>query len=86
MFSADAEITHRIRVRGHLRAKRAAMAAHGSQRRADGQVRVLDRLVRLPLPLFGLAFGREWYVEQHPRAVRPGAGRHDDVFATLPPR
>ena len=64
----------------HLRAKRAAMAAHGTQRRAEGQVRVLDRIVGLPLPLFALAFGREWYVEQHGR----GGTRHDDVFATLP--
>ena len=79
VFSARSEITHRVRVGRQLRAKRAAMAAHGTQRRADGQVRVLDRFVRLPLPLFALAFGREWYVEQHAGAGR----RHDDVFATL---
>ena len=82
VFSARSEITHRVRVGRHLRAKRTAMAAHGTQRRADGQVRVLDRIVRLPLPLIALAFGREWYGEQHARA----GGRHDDVFATLPPR
>ena len=81
VFSARSEITHRVRVGRHLRAKRAAMAAHGTQRRADGGVRVLDRLVRLPLPLFALAFGHEWYVEQHGCV----GGRHGDVFATLPP-
>ena len=65
--------------RVHSRAKRAAMAAHGSQRRADGDVRVLDRLLRLPLPVFALAFGREWFVEQG----RSPGGRTGDVFATL---
>jgi LmbE family N-acetylglucosaminyl deacetylase len=80
VFSARSEITHRVRVGRHLPATRAAMAAHGTQRRAEGQVRVLDRIVRLPLPLFALAFGREWYVEQHGSVGR----RHHDVFATLP--
>ena len=79
VFSPRAEITHRIKVTRHLGAKRAAMAAHGSQRRADGQVRVLDRFLRLPLPLFALVFGREWYVEQ---GRSPGKVQRD-VFATL---
>ena len=41
-------------------------------------------LYRSPPPELAtaLAFGREWYVEQHARA----GGRHDDVFATVPPR
>jgi LmbE family N-acetylglucosaminyl deacetylase len=79
VFSPRAEITHRIMVTRQLRAKRAAMAAHGSQRRADGQVRVLDRFLRLPLPLFALAFGREWYVEQG----RSRGKVQRDIFATL---
>jgi len=81
VFSTRSEITHRVPAGRHLRAKRAAMAAHGTHRRAEGQIRVLDRIVRLPLPLFAVAFGREWYVEQG-----GAASRHcqRDVFATLP--
>jgi LmbE family N-acetylglucosaminyl deacetylase len=79
VFSERRDITHRVRVTGHLAAKRDAMAAHGSQRRAEGQVRVLDRVLRLPLPVFGLAFGREWFVEQG----RDPTSRQADVFATL---
>ncbi|MEP7088836.1 MAG: PIG-L family deacetylase [Nocardioidaceae bacterium] len=79
VFSDRREITHRVRVTDVLAAKRAAMGAHGSQRRAEGQVRVLDRMLRLPLPVFGLAFGHEWFVE----AGRDPAIREGDVFATL---
>lgn len=79
VFSPRRQITHCIRVTGQLGAKRAAMAAHGSQRRGGGQVRVLDRFVTLPWPFFGLVFGREWYVEQ---GRRPGE-MQTDVFATL---
>jgi LmbE family N-acetylglucosaminyl deacetylase len=76
VFSTRGEITHRIRVHRHLGAKRAAMAAHGSQRRAAGEVRVLDRILRLPPPLFRVVFGIEWYVEQ---GRRP-RGRARDIF------
>lgn len=79
VFSDPDQITHRVRVTGFLRAKRAAMTAHGSQRRADGQVRVMDHLLRLPLPVFGLAFGREWFIEHG----RSPATKEGDVFATL---
>lgn len=79
VFSDRRDITHRVRVTGQLAAKRDALGAHGSQRRAEGQVRVLDRVLRLPLPVFGLAFGREWFVEQG----RDPAARQTDVFATL---
>lgn len=79
VFSDRHEITHRVWVTGSLRAKRAAMSAHGSQRRAEGQTRVLDHFLRLPLPVFGLVFSREWYVEPG----RDPATRQTDVFATL---
>lgn len=79
VFSPRRVITHSVPVGASLSAKRAAMAAHGSQRRASGEVRVLDRLLRLPLPIFSLAFGREWFVEQG----RSPGGRTGDVFATL---
>jgi hypothetical protein len=69
-----------VRVRGDaLRRKRAAMAAHGSQRRGGDERRSMDRFVRLPLPIFWLVFGREWFVENGRRAP----DRLDDVFASV---
>ena len=78
VFADPGRITHRIRVNGSLPAKRAAMSAHGSQRRAAGEKRVMAYLLRLPQPLFGLVFGREWFVEQG----RPPRSKEHDVFAT----
>lgn len=74
------EITHRIDVRHHLGAKRAALAAHASQGTAEGADRTLAFLLRLPAPLFRLAAGREWFVD---REAAPAGGKVDDVFATL---
>jgi LmbE family N-acetylglucosaminyl deacetylase len=88
VFSDRRRITHRVPVGGFLDAKRAAMAAHGSQRRdrsgersrAGGRSRSLERVLRLPPPVFALVFGREWFVEQgRSRDARP----HDDVFVSL---
>ena len=79
VFTESSRITHAVRVTGCLDDKRAAMRAHGSQRRGRGQVRVLDLILGLPSPLFRLAFGREWFVEQ---GLEPGR-RQDDVFASL---
>jgi LmbE family N-acetylglucosaminyl deacetylase len=79
VFADPGRITHRVRVTRVLRAKRAAMAAHGSQRRGDGTVRLLDHVLRLPLPLFGLVFGHEWFVERG----RLPHGKEGDVFASL---
>jgi hypothetical protein len=56
------------------------MAAHVSQAGADEGTRTLAVLLRLPRPLFRLAFGREWYVE---RGRRPGPQLLDDVFASV---
>ena len=78
-YTARSALTHRIDVRQHLAAKRAAMAAHGSQRRGGAGRRALDRFVRLPLPVFWLVFGREWYVEHG----RQAPARLDDVFVSL---
>lgn len=78
-YTDAADITHRIDVRQHIGAKRAAMAAHVSQATADAGDRSLAIFLRLPAWLFRLAFGREWFVERgRPRGARPG-----DVFATL---
>lgn len=89
-FSAKEQITHRIDVRRFAAAKRAAMAAHASQAAADdGADRTLAAFLRLPRPLFALAFGREWYVDatglapgvQAPRRLPGTLAR--DVFAGL---
>jgi LmbE family N-acetylglucosaminyl deacetylase len=79
VFADPRTITHRVRVRGVAAAKRAAMAAHSSQRRGPGPRRLLDHLVALPLPVFTALLGREWYVEQG----RAAPDRVGDVFASL---
>lgn len=57
-----ASITHHIDVRPHLRLKRAAMRAHVTQTTADaGGDRTLGVFVRIPWPLYGWVFGREWF-------------------------
>lgn len=79
VFSDSRSITHRVDVRSHLAAKRAALRAHGTQGRGGDGPRVLSWILGLPRPVFALAFGREWFIE-HGRA--PGA-REGDVFASL---
>lgn len=81
-YSPAEVITHRVDVRRYSRQKRAAMAAHVSQAGgpAEQGVRTLAAFLRLPDPLFRLAFGREWYVE---RGRRPGQRPFDDIFASL---
>jgi LmbE family N-acetylglucosaminyl deacetylase len=80
VFAHPRAITHRVRVRGDaLRRKRAAMAVHGSQRRGGSEQRSIERFVRLPVPLFWLFFGREWFVERG----RHAPDRLDDVFVSV---
>lgn len=79
-YLPNADLTHQIDVRDHLSAKRAAMAAHASQREADGEARSLRLFLRLPPRLFRAVFGYEWFRE-HDRA--PATPKLDDVFATL---
>lgn len=79
-YTDAADITHRIDVRQHISAKRAAMAAHVSQATADAGDRSLAIFLRLPAWAFRLVFGREWFVERgRPQGARPGG----DVFAAL---
>ncbi|MCU1536506.1 MAG: LmbE family protein [Humibacillus sp.] len=81
-FSARSEITHRINVRRHVGAKRAAMRAHASQASADGGAdRTLAAFLRIPRPVYDLVFGREWFVDP---AADPAAPVRHDVFAGLP--
>lgn len=77
----SAEVTHRVDVRAHIVAKRAAMTAHASQTTADSAQRTLSLLLRLPLPIFRQVLGREWFLE----ADRAPGNRVDDIFASLRP-
>ena len=79
IFSSRRQLTHRVSIGEQLAAKRAALAAHTSQQRPQGRGRVLDRVLRLPAPVFALAFGHEWFIE---RGRRPGR-LEADIFATL---
>lgn len=81
-FSARAEITHRVSVRRHVRAKRAAMRAHASQASSgDGGDRTLGMLLRIPRPVYDLVLGREWFVDA---AIPPGGRVRRDIFEDLP--
>jgi LmbE family N-acetylglucosaminyl deacetylase len=62
-WTPRAQITHRVNVRDHLVAKRAAQAAHASQASADDGVRTLQVLGKLPAPLAHALLGTEYYVE-----------------------
>jgi hypothetical protein len=64
-------ITHRVNVRRHAAAKRAALAAHmkpaKGEKRKGRMSRLFGLALTLPTPVFALLFGREWFAE-------PGAG------------
>lgn len=77
-YSSRSEITHRIDVRGFARHKRAALAAHRSQVYGNGRAAAVFRiLVRLPVPVFGLLLGREWFADP---AASPAPVVCDDVL------
>jgi LmbE family N-acetylglucosaminyl deacetylase len=79
-YTSRSELTHRVDVRRHLEAKRAALAAHASQGTGGGSMRTLTLLLRLPRPVLAVALGREWFRE---RGRPPGGTLSDDVFASL---
>jgi LmbE family N-acetylglucosaminyl deacetylase len=80
LYADPDRITHRVDVSAFLTQKRRAMHAHASQATADDVERNLAWMLRLPPPLFRMAFGREWFVE-HGR--RPGRSPLDDILASL---
>ncbi|GAA4111194.1 PIG-L family deacetylase [Knoellia locipacati] len=84
-FTARADITHRVSVRGHIAAKRASMRAHASQASNDGSQsgdRTLAAFLRIPRPVYDLVFGREWF--RDPSLPRGGAdGIRTDIFEGL---
>jgi len=65
-------IIHRVNVRRHAAQKQAALAAHSSQHSGTGRAaRLMRLLIRLPVPVFGVLLGYEWFAE-------PGAGRESE--------
>jgi len=79
-YTPRADLTHRIDVRRHISAKRAALLAHASQASADDMDRTIAFFLRLPPSLFRLVLGSEWFVQRH--AVRPWP-LAKDIFSTL---
>ncbi len=70
-WTPGARITHRVDVRRYLPAKLAALRAHASQASADGSLRTIAALTRLPGPVRSLLLGTEYYVEvSSPTAAR----------------
>jgi LmbE family N-acetylglucosaminyl deacetylase len=71
-FTPRSAITHRVDVHRFARPKQAALAAHRTQVYGRGRAgRLFRLLVRLPVPVFGLVAGREWFAEPNARSVRP---------------
>ncbi|MEU8993735.1 PIG-L family deacetylase [Streptomyces caniferus] len=81
-YGARAEITHRVPVKQHWRAKRASMSAHLSQAGGGDSERTLAALGRLPGPAFRQVMGTEWYIQ---RGLPAGPVLRDPL-ATLPGR
>jgi LmbE family N-acetylglucosaminyl deacetylase len=73
-FTPRAAITHRVNVRRYAAQKQAALAAHRSFLSSGGRSARLARvMVALPVPVFGLLFGREWFIA--PGAIAGGVSR-----------
>jgi len=71
-FTPRSAITHRVDVRRFAAQKQAALAAHRTQVYGRGRARRLFRLlVRLPVPVFGLVAGREWFTEPGAESAQP---------------
>ena len=77
-YTGRGEITHRVDVRAFAAAKRAALAAHASQRTGGRGPRTLEVLLRLPIPVFRWALGTEWFVDR----TMPVGARATHPFVT----
>jgi LmbE family N-acetylglucosaminyl deacetylase len=59
-----AAITHRINVRGYAAQKQSALCAHSSQYSGSSRAaRLMRLLTRLPVPVFQVLLGYEWFAE-----------------------
>ena len=62
--SPRAATIHRVNVRRHAAQKQAALGAHSSQHSGTGRAaRLMRLLTRLPVPVFGVLLGYEWFAE-----------------------
>ncbi|MFC3997299.1 PIG-L deacetylase family protein [Nocardiopsis sediminis] len=74
-FSPRSAITHRVDARRYARQKRAALAAHRTPVSGTGRSAAAFRaVIRLPVPLFALLLGREWFVDAAADADGSGGG------------
>jgi LmbE family N-acetylglucosaminyl deacetylase len=80
VYAPRSQLTHRIDVGAYSDLKRAAMAAHVSQSKGDGDTRTIGLLLRLPRWLFRRVFRYEWFTE-HRRP--PRMPLCDDLFDSL---
>jgi LmbE family N-acetylglucosaminyl deacetylase len=67
------DITHRVDVSSTMQAKVASLRAHASQASADGTVRTLAVLTKLPAPLRHVLLGTEYYVRVSDASQSPKA-------------
>ncbi len=72
--SPEAVITHAIDVTDHITTKRRSMEAHRSQISPD------NFFLAMPLEMFAVSFGTEWYIETA-RPRREGEPLRTDLFA-----
>lgn len=79
-YADPSTITHTVNVTRYAGIKRSAIAAHASQGSADSADRSLAWLLRLPMPVFRLGMGREWFTEV---GRLPGQRRLRDPLASL---
>ena len=79
-YSGRSEITHRVPVGGYAARKRACLRAHASQTAAGtGTDRTLAAILRIPRPVYDLAFWWEWFIDpDHQGPISR------DIFAGLP--
>jgi LmbE family N-acetylglucosaminyl deacetylase len=60
----NSAITHRVNVRRYAAQRRSALAAHRTQTSGTGRsARLFRLLTRLPLPVFRVVAGTEWFAE-----------------------
>jgi LmbE family N-acetylglucosaminyl deacetylase len=62
-WTPKAQITHRVNVRKFTPLKKASIMAHSSQSSADGTIRTLAVLSKLPKPIFDALLGTEYFVK-----------------------